>query len=332
MTFRMPESVAIADQLFPLGWELHQFVTNLQRPRLADGKWAGVVRQRCQELSRKVAVARASVQEQRQALRLSLDRISGHLHAYAQELEENRNIAQLKETYRSLAKGYELLRVELERYRKQYAVQVAYPLRRLKTINYARNVFHMAMGLTGVLMYEYLLTYHQACIVMLSLCTLFVSLEALRRFFPRWNDFMVDKLFGAISRPWERHQVNSSTYYAIGLALVTVFFPKPAAQIALLVLAFGDPMATLAGKAWGRRKLWKEKSCVGSGAFVFASFVATTAFLFLLPNSLGATSRIALALSVSLGGALAELFSNRVDDNLTIPLLCAMIAWLWFPF
>jgi len=332
MSVPMPESVVIADQLFPLSMELHRFVTNLQKPRLSDGKWAGTVRQRCQELSQKVALARTSVAEQRRALVLSLERISGHLHAYAQELEENRNIARLKETYRSLAKGYELLRVELERYRKQYAVQVAYPLERLKTINYARNVFHMVMGLTGVLLYEYVLSYRQTCLVIVSLCTLFLTLEALRRFFPRWNDFMVDKLFGAISRPWERHQVNSSTYYAIGLALVTLFFPKPAAQIGVLVLAFGDPMATLTGKAWGRWKIWKEKSWVGSGAFILASFLVTTAFLFLIPNGLGTASRIALAFSVSLGGALAELFSDRVDDNLTIPVLCAEIAWFWFFF
>jgi dolichol kinase len=328
----MSESIAVADQLFPLSCELHRFVTNLQKPRLADGKWAGSVRQRCQELSEKVSAARASVEEQSRALRLSLERISSHLRAYAQELEENRNISRLKETYRSLSQGYELLRVELERYRKQYAVRDASPLRRLKTTNYARNIFHMVMGLTGVLLYEYVLTHRQTSMVIVSLCTLFLTLEALRRFFPRWNDFMVDRLFGAISRPWERHQVNSSTWYAIGLAVVTVFFPKLAAQVGVLVLAFGDPVATLVGKAWGRRKLWKEKSFIGSGAFVLASFVVTSAFLFLVPNGLAVGSRIALALSVSLGGAVAELFSDRVDDNLTIPILCAEITCLWLVF
>ena len=109
----MSDSIAVADQLFPLSCELHLFVTNLQKPRLADGKWAGAVRQRCQELSEKVSAARASVEGQRRALRLSLERISGHLHAYAQELEENRNITRLKETYRSLTQGYYDTRHEL---------------------------------------------------------------------------------------------------------------------------------------------------------------------------------------------------------------------------
>jgi len=96
------------------------------------------------------------------------------------------------------------------------------------------------------------------------------------------------------------------------------------------VLAFGDPAATLAGKAWGRRKIWREKSFVGSAAFLLASLTATLAFLFLVPNGLTAGSRIALALSVSLAGAAAELASDRVDDNLTVPILCAEVATLWF--
>jgi dolichol kinase len=327
----MTESLTITDSLFPLSRELHRFVTNLQKPRITDGKWAAAARVRCQELSDRASAAMTSVAEHRRALRLSLERISGNLRAYAQELEESRNVARLRETYRSLTQGYELLRVELERYRKQNALQGTFTLHRLKTSNYARNVFHMAMGLTGVLVYEYLLSYRQTSLLILSLCALFLTLEVLRRFFPRWNDFMVDRLFGAISRPWERHQVNSSTYYAIGLAMVTLCFPKPAAQVGVLVLAFGDPVATLAGKAWGRWKIWKEKSFVGSGAFVLSSFAVTSAFLFLVPNALTPGSRIALALSVSLAGAVAELFSDRVDDNLTVPLLCAEVAYLWFP-
>ena len=184
----MSESLAIANDLFPLSRELHRFVTNLQKPRLADGNWAGAMRLRCQELSEKVSEARASVADHRRTLHLSLERVARHLRAYALELEENRNVARLKETYHSLTQGYELLRVELEQYRKQHPVVGTIHLRRLKTTNYARNVFHMVMGLTGVLLYEYVLSYRQVCTVIVSLCALSLTLEASRRFFPRWND------------------------------------------------------------------------------------------------------------------------------------------------
>jgi dolichol kinase len=221
--------------------------------------------------------------------------------------------------------------VELERLRKQHSVGEAYRLQCLKTDNYARNVFHMTMGLTAVLLYEYVLSHRQASIVIVSLCATFLLLETVRRFLPSWNDFMVDRLFGAISRPWERHQINSSTYYTIGLVIVTLFFPKPVAQIAVLVLAFGDPMATLVGKRWGKRKVWNEKSYVGVGAFVLTSFVATTTFLLLVGGELTLGSKLSLALTVSLAGALAELVSERIDDNLTVPIFCAGIAYFWFP-
>lgn len=326
----MMETLAIRDGLFPLSYELHRFVTNLQKPRLADGKWAEAVRLRCQELGEKVTSARECVADHRRTLCLSLERISRNLRAYSLELEESRNGVRLRETYRSLTQGYELLRVELEKYKKQHSVGKTVRLQRLKTNNYARNVFHMTMGLVGVLLYEYVLSYRQASILIVSLFATFLFLEVIRRVFPRWNDFMVDRLFGAISRPWERHQINSSTYYAFGLVLVTLFFPKPVAQIAVLVLAFGDPMATLAGKRWGKLKIWNEKSYIGVGAFFLTSLAATTAFLLLIANDLTFGSKMTLALTVSLAGAFAELFSERIDDNLTIPVLCAGIAYFWF--
>jgi len=69
---------------------------------------------------------------------------------------------------------------------------------------------------------------------------------------------------------------------------------------------------------------------LGVAAFILVSFAATTAFLFLIANDLTVGSKLSLALAVSLGGAVAELFSERIDDNLTIPILCAEIASLWF--
>ena len=326
----MNDTPVIADRLLPLSSELYRFVTRLQKPRLADGKLNEAVRLKCHELREKIASVREYAADHRRAFSVPLERISRSLGAYAQELEESRNVVRLREAYRSLAQGYELLRVELEKFKKQYAVGTTVHLQRLKTDNYARNVFHVTMGLAGVLLYEYVLTYRQASAVIGSLFATFVLLEVLRRFLPQWNDFMVDRLFGAISRPWERHQTNSSTYYALGLLLVTLFFPKPVAQISALVLAVGDPMATLAGKRWGRRKVWREKTYVGVGVFILTSLAASVTFLLLLADGLTFGSKLTLALAVSLAGAFAELFSERIDDNLTIPIICAGVASFWF--
>ena len=326
----MMENIALTDPLMAISYELHQFVTNLQQPRLADRKWAEAVCLRCRELSERVAAARESITVHQKVLYRSLEGIAGNLRAYAQELEESPNIIRLREMYQSLAQGYELLRVELITSNKQRSAGKVFRLRRLKTINYTRNVFHMIMGLAGVLLYEYVLSYRQASIIMVGLSVTFLFLELSRRFLPQWNDFMVDRLFGAISRPWERHQMNSATYYALSLALVTLFFPKPVVQTAVLVLAFGDPVATLSGKRWGKRVLFNEKTYVGVAAFILASFAMTLMFLFLVAEGLTVGSKFTLAFTVSLAGAFVELFSESIDDNLTIPLFCACIAYFWF--
>lgn len=326
----MIESPALADRLLWVCHELHPFFTHLQKPRLADGKWADAARRRCRELSEKVASLKESVAEHQKALDRALEGISRNLRGYAHELEESRNAQRLREMYQSLAQGYELLRVELAAFRKEHSLRNAFPVQRLKTTNYARNLFHITMGVTAVLVYEYLLTRPQASILVGSLLALFLSLEISRRFFPRFNDFMVDRLFGAISRPWERHQTNSATYYTLGLVLVALFFPKPAAQMGVLVLAFGDPAATMAGKRWGRWKIWQEKSWVGVGAFLAAALAATVGFALIYLTSLPVGSRVALACSVTAVGAVVELFSERIDDNLTVPVACGAVASLWF--
>jgi len=156
-----------------------------------------------------------------------------------------------------------------------------------------------------------------------------VTLEITRRLSTRWNDYLVDRFFGAISRPWEKHQTNSATYYLLALTLITFVMPKHAVEIAILVLAFGDPAATILGKKWGGVKIWKEKSVVGTSAFILAAFPPVAAFLSSGFPSMNHTSKLGLALTVSLVGAAAELFSENLDDNFTIPVLCAGVAALW---
>jgi dolichol kinase len=199
----------------------------------------------------------------------------------------------------------------------------------LQPLKGARTIFHVAMALLATVMYQFVLTRAQAVVVLLTLLTVFASLEITRRIWPRWNEILVRRVFGAISRPREYHEVNSATWYLVALCVLTPFFSRPALLCGVLVLGIGDPAAAWAGKSWGRLKLYGNKSLVGSLAFVISGALVALAFLLAFYPALPWSNRVAAALIAAFCGALAELFSTRVDDNLTVPIAAVTAASLF---
>lgn len=192
----------------------------------------------------------------------------------------------------------------------------------------ARTIFHVAMALVGAGMYQFVLTQSQAVAVLVTLFAMFGTLEITRRIWPAWNAFLCRFVFKAIARPRELHQVNSATWYLLALCLLTPLFSKAAVIVALMVLGFGDPAAAWIGKRFGRFKLVGDKSLEGTLGFVAAGFVAAGVPLMLLYPVTVLQGGMA-AISGALAGALAELFTRRMDDNFTVPVAAALAAALW---
>jgi dolichol kinase len=225
--------------------------------------------------------------------------------------------------YRTLSDGYEELVVELRDLKKAGFLSTA-RARHLKPINYARNVFHALTGVTGVLLYQFVLGRTAALAVMLGILSVFGLLEISRRFSARWNDFLVDRVFGMISRPHERHQVNGSTWFLIALVVIVFLYPKSVVTAAVLVLSFADPAASVAGKLWGGKKIMHGKSYVGSLAFLVVAFCVSLPFAIASSTILWGFFAAAV---IALAGTLAELLISRIDDNFAIPIVCATVGY-----
>ena len=84
------------------------------------------------------------------------------------------------------------------------------------------------------------------------------------------------------------------------------------------------------GARWGRIRLYNDKSLLGSAVFFAAGSIVSTIYLALAVAPMSPLRMIAIATSVSLVGTVVELFSDRLDDNFTIPVTCAAMAMLWF--
>lgn len=195
----------------------------------------------------------------------------------------------------------------------------------LRPTNYARNAFHVTNSLIGMSLLL-LLTPAQVIWAAAFMMGLAWSLEVSRRIVPGWNDILM-ALLGRLAHPHEAWRVNSATWFCTACFILASTGNPHAATVGLAVLGFGDPAAAVIGRRFGRIALVNGRTVIGSTAFVIAGTTAATAWLVLTWN-MALQPAFTMALIGAFVGAIAELFSRRIDDNLSIPVAAALAALL----
>ena len=197
----------------------------------------------------------------------------------------------------------------------------------LRPTNYVRNVFHVASATLAIVLLEQVLSDRQRWLVPLCIAASFWFLETLRQHWIPARRFLL-WLFKSIAHPHERYRVNSSTWFVTALTLLGVAFDVRICAVAIAVLGVGDPAAALVGRRWGRTRLVNGRSLEGTLTFVVAGGLAAMLALSLWHATSSWTTMVVLAAGAAISGALAELFSWRLDDNFSIPVAAAMGAQL----
>jgi dolichol kinase len=205
------------------------------------------------------------------------------------------------------------------------------PVKHVHPTNFWRNGVHVFSGIGLALAFEHVLTLSTMMLFALSWVVWAWSLEITRRRSERWNDLLM-RVFGKFSRPHERYRVNSATWYGTALLGVAMTAPNYCGVVGMLTLAVGDPAASLCGRKYGTTKIFGGKSLEGSLAFALVASAACFAYLSAYYPYLSAGFRLGLALTAGVVGAVVELISTRIEDNLTIPLAVAWstmaLAWI----
>ncbi len=151
--------------------------------------------------------------------------------------------------------------------------------------------------------------------------------EGVRRAAPRLNALLM-RLLGPLAHGCDASRVNSATWYATGIAVVAAAHDPVLVCVALAVLGFGDPAATLAGQRWGLRKLGERRTLEGSVAFFVAGSIAAGVTLFFVAPASAFAASWGIASAAAFAGALAEILSDGIDDNFSVPLFAAGAAAL----
>lgn len=195
------------------------------------------------------------------------------------------------------------------------------PAKSLRPTNYSRSLFHVASGVVAFVVL--LVAPSRGWVIGASslLCATAWFLEIWRRFSPAMNDKLV-AFFGKVAHPHERYKVNSSTWYLTALVLLSCFSAPAVSAIAVMVLGVADPAAALVGRRFGKTRLRAGRSLEGALTFL----VVGTALAFAIASALipgGLWLHVAVAGTAGIIGAIVEVLSTKVDDNLTIPLAVA---------
>jgi dolichol kinase len=171
-----------------------------------------------------------------------------------------------------------------------------------------RKVFH-ACGLVIPLV---LLTAGKVTALALTACLLALvgGLDILRiKGYFKW-EFLQKQL-----KKEESARPTGSLFFLVSALATILLFERSVAAASLFVLCLSDPLASVIGVRWGKRRLLPGKSMEGTAAFFLSSLIILAAFSFRAQAVIGAAC----------AATLTELFSLRfVDDNLSIPLITAV--------
>jgi dolichol kinase len=180
-----------------------------------------------------------------------------------------------------------------------------------------RRLFHAATGLIIVLALEVAgLPRRPAIWILAGAVVVLGAADLLRARSEAANSFFF-KLFRYLASPRDAKGLASSTWYALGVLVVLSLFPYQAAISAILVLALADPVASYAGRRWGRIAFLGGSL---EGTLIFA----LVAFAVLLPRH-----PPLVAVATALCAAVVERVSWPFDDNFTVPIAtAAMLAVL----
>ncbi|MFW5746086.1 MAG: diacylglycerol/polyprenol kinase family protein [Nanoarchaeota archaeon] len=129
-------------------------------------------------------------------------------------------------------------------------------------------------------------------------------------------------LLWRVWRHQERNRIGSQIFFLLGAIIAFAVFDFRIAVAAILMTTFGDMVAALVGKKFGRVKIFRSQTFEGS----FAEFVVDVLIgAFLIGN-------LWIVLGMALTATVVEVVAHKLDDNLLIPVCAGFVGQILVVF
>lgn len=185
-----------------------------------------------------------------------------------------------------------------------------------------RKLWHMGVGLIGVTFYLLSgINSEKLAIALLALAAIAIIVDILRI-----NNPKVQRASLIVMAPFlrksELRSITGLPFYALGVALSLILFKEKIALLSVLFLIFADPISSYVGIRFGKDKFLPNKSLQGSFAGFFVCAFITLIYSLIIGNA--GPYVVLFAILAGLVGAISEMMSFLIDDNLTIPVISGL--------
>lgn len=178
-----------------------------------------------------------------------------------------------------------------------------------------RKTVHLS-GLLIVVGYTLILHFFNdrvAILTMTALLLILLEIEYIRlEHRSRFTAF-----FDSLFRKHEKDNISSAVFLMVSCIICFAAFDYWIAVVALFMTVFGDLFAALFGKAFGKTILYNTKTYVGTIAGLLANVGVG---ILILPEV------VYLVVIMGVVASFTELVTNKMDDNLTVPLFTGFVA------
>jgi len=187
-----------------------------------------------------------------------------------------------------------------------------------------RKLYRIFMG--SIVPFLYLIT--KSVFFPLIVCSFFLTL-LLSLEYERWKnpgiwDYILKKYGRIFKTP--PGKLTGDTYFMIATFIILIFFIKDIAIPSIFFLVFCDAGSGIIGSKFGKIKIFSGKSLEGFlGGVIFNLFISLIIFKFIeLP--------IYILLIGTFTSSIIEILPLKMDDNLTVGLLTAVVMELFRRF
>lgn len=122
----------------------------------------------------------------------------------------------------------------------------------------------------------------------------------------------------------EKFPGKGAMLFTLGCVIPLFLFSRDIALASIMILTFGDGVSHLVGRTWGKRNIpfSQKKRIEGSIAGMGAAFLA--ALFFVRPLEALLASFVAMTVEA----IEIRFFQYDIDDNITVPLVAALVIFL----
>lgn len=185
-----------------------------------------------------------------------------------------------------------------------------------------RKLVHLTQ-LVIIALYIFSINYFSQKIALLALTAILLLLlefEYIRIDYQTKFGEKITALFSKlILRKHEKNNVTGAIFFVIASIITFSVFDFEIALLALLFTVFGDLTAALVGVAYGKKKIFRNKSYAGTLGGAAINIIIG---VILMPNAPW------VFLPMALIATLVETVTQKLDDNLTVPLFSGFIGQL----